>query len=76
MCEEMLKCALHDLELSKMTLRDIDPQAFVSRNICYQQHQFLIKGLGDMSLDGRTQQQQYALRNFRGALKEFHTLSH
>jgi hypothetical protein len=42
--------ALIDLELSKMTLRDLGQPA----NICYQQHQFLIRGLGDMSSDGRT----------------------
>jgi hypothetical protein len=54
--EEMLKldsfiCSLSDLELSKMTLRNLGPQALVSRNICHQQHQFLMRGLEDMSLD-------------------------
>jgi hypothetical protein len=37
-----------------MTLRDLGPQAPVWRNICYQQHQFLLRGLGDMSSDGQT----------------------
>jgi hypothetical protein len=38
-----------------MTMRDLGPQALVyKRNTCYQQHQFLMKGLGDMSLDGQT----------------------
>jgi hypothetical protein len=37
-----------------MTLKDLGPQALVSRNICYQQYQFLMRGLGDMSSDGRT----------------------
>jgi hypothetical protein len=36
-----------------MTLKDFDPQALVSRKTLYQ-HQFLVKGLGDMSLDRRT----------------------
>jgi hypothetical protein len=36
-----------------MALRDLGPQALVSRNICYQQHQFLIRSLEDMSSDGR-----------------------
>jgi hypothetical protein len=37
-----------------MTLRDLGSQALVSRNICHLQHQFLMRGLGDMSSDGRT----------------------
>jgi hypothetical protein len=51
----LLNIFLSNLELSKMTLRYLGPQAIVSRNICYQQHQFLKRGLGDMSLaDGWT----------------------
>jgi hypothetical protein len=51
--EEMLKLgtfiyALSDYELSKLTLRDLGPQTLVSKNNCYQQHQFLIRGFGDM----------------------------
>jgi hypothetical protein len=50
--EEMLKLnsfrySLGDLELSKMTLKYLGPQALISRNICYQQHQFLMRGLGN-----------------------------
>jgi hypothetical protein len=46
-----------NLELSKMTLRDLDAQTLVTRNNCYQQHLFLMRGLGDMSSDGRTEEQ-------------------
>jgi hypothetical protein len=46
--------ALSDLELSNMTLRNLGPQALVLKNICYEQHQFLMRGLGDMSSDGQT----------------------
>jgi hypothetical protein len=48
-----LSYAPSDLELSKMTLRDL-----VSRNICYQQHQFLLRVLGDTSSDKRTDGQK------------------
>jgi hypothetical protein len=37
-----------------MTLKDLGPQALVSKNIYYQQHQFLMRGLGNMSSDGHT----------------------
>jgi hypothetical protein len=40
------------------------------KNICYQKHRFLMRSLGDMSSDRRTQQQQYAPPNFfSGSLK-------
>jgi hypothetical protein len=32
-----------------MTLNDLGPQALVWWNICYQQHQFMVRGLGEMS---------------------------
>jgi hypothetical protein len=84
----LIKCELHiwrnieirffnmlELELSKMTLSDLGPEALVSRNICYQQHQFLIRGLEDMSLNGQnnrwTQQQQLAPQNFSGSIQIF-----
>jgi hypothetical protein len=55
---DSFKYAPSDLELSKMTLRDLHLQALVSRYICYQ-HQFLTRGFGDISSDGQTQQRQY-----------------
>jgi hypothetical protein len=58
--------ALSDLELSKMTMRDLGPQALVSRNILHRQHHLLMRGLGDMSSDGQTQQGQYGPKNFQG----------
>jgi hypothetical protein len=33
--------ALSDFELSKMTLRDLDQEVLVSRNVCHLQHKFL-----------------------------------
>jgi hypothetical protein len=58
--------ALSDLKLSKMTLRDLGPQALVSRSICYQQHKFRRYELGQM--DGRTQRWlQVPPKFFRGA---------
>jgi hypothetical protein len=53
--EEMLKLdslsAPSDLELTKMTLRDLGPEVLVLiRNICY--HQLLIRDLRNMSKDG------------------------
>jgi hypothetical protein len=58
--EEMFKWivlskALSDLQLSRVTLRDFGQQTLVSRNICYQRHQCLMRSLGDMSSDGRTE---------------------
>jgi hypothetical protein len=50
----ILLYALSDLELSKVTLADLGPQFLVSMNICDQQHLYLIRSLGDMSSDGRT----------------------
>jgi hypothetical protein len=57
-----------------MTLSDLGPQTLVSRNICYQQHQFLMRGLRDMSSDRRTDGQITATvmlpRNFFGKHKK------
>ena len=51
----MLKLyALSYIELSKMTLCDLGPQALVWGNTCYPQNQFLMKSLGDMSSDEQT----------------------
>jgi hypothetical protein len=83
MYEEVLKldsftCFSTDPELSKMILRDFGEEAFVSSNIHYQHHQFMMRGLGDMSSDGQTIghtdrrmdgwtiQQQHALLNILG----------
>jgi hypothetical protein len=41
-----------------MTLRDLGPQTLVSRSISYQQHQFLMRGLGDISSDIQTEVQR------------------
>jgi hypothetical protein len=54
-----------------MTLRDLGPQALVSRNICCQQYQVLMRGLGDMSLDGQTDTTVtlYSPEIFSGSIK-------
>jgi hypothetical protein len=36
-----------------MTLRGLGFHALISKNIYYQQHRFLIRGLRDMSYNGR-----------------------
>jgi hypothetical protein len=53
-----------------MTLRDLGPQALVSRNICYKKNEFLIRSLGNLSSD-RWTQSLYAPLKFLGELKKY-----
>jgi hypothetical protein len=71
----MLKLGLfyiiYDLKLSKMTLKDLGSQALVSWNICYKQQ--ISDKFGNMSLDGRTKQQQLCSpKIFQRAQKELY----
>lgn len=45
---------MSDLNLSKMTLKDLCSEVLVSWNICDKLYKFLMEGLGGMGSDGRT----------------------